>query len=182
MNRAILVPPVLVTGALAELKNWLAISSEQDDTSLLALLSSALDMCEAFTREMPLEVLCEELLTPTREWQRLATTPVQSVTGVDQVQTDGTRTALASGDYALELEADGSARIRLLSPVVTGRLAVRFTAGIAADWASLPLGLRHGIIRLAAHHYRQRDSNDANPAPPAAVAALWSPWRRMRLL
>lgn len=182
MNRVILVPPVLVPGALAELKNWLAISSEQDDLSLVALLSSALDICEAFTREMPLEAQCEEVLPLTRDWQKLATTPVQAVTGIAQVHTDGTRTALAITDYALELEADGSARVRLLSPVVTGRLAVKFTAGIAPTWGSLPDSLRHGIVRLAAHHYRQRDSNDANPAPPAAVAALWSPWRRMRLL
>ena len=182
MNRAILVPPVLVPGALAELKNWLAISSEQDDPSLVSLLASAVAMCEAFTREMPLAAQCEEVLPPIRDWQKLATTPVQSVTGIDQVHPDGTRSALAITDYALELEADGSARVRLLSPVVTGRLAVQFTAGIAPTWASLPDGLRHGIVRLAAHHYRQRDSDDANPAPPAAVAALWAPWRRMRLL
>ncbi len=182
MKRATLVPPVLVPGALDELKNWLAITSTQDDISLLAVLSSALDMCEAFTRDMPLEASCEELLPPARDWQRLSTTPVQSVTGVEEMQTNGTRLPLAIGDYALELEVDGTARIRLLSPVITGRLAVQFTAGIAPDWATLPDGLRHGIIRLAAHNYRQRDSNDAQPAPPAAVAALWSPWRRMRLL
>lgn len=181
MKRAILVPPVLVPGALDELKNWLAIASPQDDISLIALLSAALDMCEAFTREMPLHAQCEELLPSTRDWQWLATTPVQAVTAVEQVASDGTRAALAIGDYALELEADGRARIRLLSPAVTGRLAVQFSAGIAPDWASLPLGLRHGIVRLAAHNYRQRDSNDVRPAPPAAVAALWSPWRRLRL-
>jgi uncharacterized phiE125 gp8 family phage protein len=65
---------------------------------------------------------------------------------------------------------------------VTGRLVVRFAAGMAVDWDTLPDGLRHGIVRLAAHLFRQRDANEVLPAPPAAVAALWSPWRRLRLL
>lgn len=182
MTRAILVSPVLSPGALDELKNWLAIGTGQDDPSLLALLGSALEMCEAFTRIMPLSAQCEELLPPTRDWQNLATTPVQAITAVDEVRPDGLRLALAAGDYAVELEADGTARIRLLSPTVTGRMAVQFTAGLASQWDSLPDGLRHGIIRLAAHFYRQRDAIDATPAPPAAVAALWRPWRRMRLI
>lgn len=182
MKRAILVPPVLAPGALAELKNWLAISTAQDDLTLLALLGSALDTCEAFTRITPLMVEAEEILPPNRAWQCLSTLPVQAITQVDELRPDGTRTPLATGAYAIELEADGTARLRLLSPAVTGRLAVRITAGLAANWETLPDGLRHGIIRLAAHHYRHRDNADANPTPPAAVAALWSPWRRMRLI
>ncbi|MFC3098240.1 head-tail connector protein [Alteraurantiacibacter palmitatis] len=182
MKRAILVPPVLAPGALAELKNWLAISTAQDDLTLLALLGSALDTCEAFTRTFPLMVEAEEILPPSRAWQGLSSNPVQAITQVEELRPDGSRTVLAAGAYALELEAGGAARLRLLSPAVTGRLAVRITAGLAADWDTLPDGLRHGVIRLAAHHYRQRDNADANPAPPAAVAALWSPWRRMRLI
>ncbi|TIX49383.1 head-tail connector protein [Alteraurantiacibacter aquimixticola] len=182
MKRAILVPPALVPGALDELKNWLAISTPQDDISLTALLTSALDMCEAFTRQMPLEAQCEEVLPAVRDWQRLSTTPVQSVTGVEQIATDGARTPLGAGDYALDLAADGTARIRLLAPAVHGRIAVRFAAGIAPSWDTLPEALRHGIIRLAAYNYRQRDLDSVKPVPPAAVAALWSPWRRLRLV
>lgn len=48
-----------------------------------------------------------------------------------------------------------------------------------SDWSALPEALRHGVIRLAAHLYR--DGDGAAAAPPAAVAALWRPWRRMRL-
>lgn len=182
MKRAILVPPVLSPGALDEVKNWLAISTSQDDLSLLALLGSAVDTCEAFTRVMPLAAQCEEVIAPAREWQCLSTMPVQAITGVEELRPDGSRLPLAAGDYAIELESDGQARIRLLSPAVTGRLAVQVTAGLAASWETLPDGLRHGIVRLAAHHYRQRDASDVPPAPPAAIAALWSPWRRLRLI
>ena len=91
MKRAILVPRVLSPGALDELKNWLAISTTQDDPALLALLGSAIDMCEAFTRIMPLEATCEEVLAATRDWQCLATLPVQAITAVDGLRPDGTR-------------------------------------------------------------------------------------------
>lgn len=180
--RAILVPPVFAPEALDELKNWLAISTPQDDVSLTALLRSAAEMCEAFTRQMPLETRCEEVLRAAHDWQCLSTTPVQSVTAVEMVLPDGTRSALASGDYAIDLTVDGGARIRLLSPATSGRIAVQFTAGIAPSWGVLPDGLRHGIIRLAAHNYRQRDLDTVKSVPPAAVAALWSPWRKLRLI
>ena len=41
--------------------------------------------------------------------------------------------------------------------------------------------LRHGIIRLAAHQHRERETSGPGPLPPAAIAALWRPWRRMRM-
>ena len=56
-----------------------------------------------------------------------------------------------------------------------------YTAGLAADWDQLPEGLHHGIMRLAAHQYRERDGTAAGPVPPASVAAFWRPWRRLRL-
>jgi uncharacterized phiE125 gp8 family phage protein len=84
-------------------------------------------------------------------------------------------------DYAIELDADGGALVRVLRQGAAGRVAVRFTAGLAAEWAGLPDGLRHGVLRLAAHHYRERESGSARAMPPAAVAALWRPWRRVRV-
>jgi len=70
----------------------------------------------------------------------------------------------------------------LLQHIGTGRMAVRFTAGMAATWSGLPESLRQGILRLAAHHYSMRSNEAAESAPPAAVAALWRPWRRLRLI
>ena len=38
-----------------------------------------------------------------------------------------------------------------------------------------------GVLRLAAHQHRERESEGAAPLPTAAVAALWRPWRRLRM-
>ena len=182
MKRAIVVPAILAGAALDELKSWLAVTTSRDDSTLMALLRAALDMCEAFTGQVPLEALFEETLRASTEWQVLTTRPVLAVTGVEAFIEGGQRTPIPSTEYAFELEADGSARIRFLRVRDARRFAVHFTAGLAADWAGLPEGLQHGVLRLAAHLYSQRDGDHARNAPPAAVAALWQPWRRMRLI
>jgi uncharacterized phiE125 gp8 family phage protein len=71
--------------------------------------------------------------------------------------------------------------VKVLRAGTAARVAVRFTAGLAADWSGLPDGLRQGVLRLAAAQYRERETDGPPPGPPAAVAALWRPWRRMRL-
>lgn len=181
MKRAIIVPPVLAPEALGELKSWLAITTGGEDAALTALLQAALETCEAFTGLMPLTAECEEVLPACRGWQTLATRPVEAVTGLWGLPAEGARFALPAQDYMVELDADGAGLVRLLREDVAGRIAVRFTAGLADDWPELPDGLRHGVLRLAAHHYREREAGAASPIPPAAVAALWRPWRRMRV-
>ena len=181
MTRVILVPADLSGAPLAELKQWLAISSTADDAALTGLLHAALTLCEGFTGSMPLAAECEQVLPAIRDWQGLSTRPVQSITGIEAISTDGTRDSLPPGDYEFDLHADGTGVVRLLQLPEESRVAVRFTAGLAPDWASLPEALGQGIVRMAAHHFRERNSAEGQ-APPASVAALWRPWRRLHLL
>lgn len=181
MNRVILTPAVLPGTALAELKQWLGITTAGDDAPLATLLAAALDICEGFTGQMPLEAECEEVLSACPGWQALATRPVQAVSAVEGIGPDGLRFSIDASSYEIELEADGTGRVRLPTFAAEARVAVRFAAGLAADWDALPASLRHGLIRLAAHQHRQRENDGAAPLPPASVVALWRPWRRMRL-
>jgi uncharacterized phiE125 gp8 family phage protein len=181
MKRAIITPAPPPPAILAELKDWLGIATTGDDAGLTALLAASLDTCEAFTGLMPVGVTCKEVLPACGYWQSLATRPVQAITQVETVAIDGTRTPLAATDYALDLDASGTGAVRVIAPTIAGRVAVTFTAGLAPDWASLPDALRHGIIRLAAHQYREREVPGTGPLPPASVAALWRPWRRLRV-
>ena len=181
MKRQIVTPAVLPPAALAELKQWLGITAMQDDAPLAALLHAGLEMCEAFTGLMPVEAECEEVWPASGAWQSLATRPVQAITQVEAIDAGGTRTVLAANVYALDLDADGTGRVRLIDAGTATRIAVRFTAGLAPDWDSLPEALRHGVLRLAAHQHRERETSGGAPLPPAAVAALWRPWRRLRL-
>jgi uncharacterized phiE125 gp8 family phage protein len=181
MQRTILTPAALPVAALGELKDWLAITTGGEDAPLTRLLHAALGLCEGFTGHLPLETQCEELLPASAAWQTLATHPVQAVVAVDAVAADGTRSPLPVTDYAVDLTADGGARVRVLRPFAARRIAVRFSAGMASGWAALPDAIRHGTIRLAAELYRDRTEASSTRTPPTAVVALWRPWRRLRL-
>ena len=180
MQRTIVAPAQLPAAALDELKQWLGIRASADDAALTALLRTAMETCEAFTGSVPVSCLCEEILPATADWHALSARPVIAIAGVEGIPAEGARFALSPDAYEIDIDADGTGRVRTIRPGSAGRIAVRFTAGTAPAWELLPDGLRHGIVRLAAHHWRERDSA-ADAGPPAAVAALWRPWRRMRL-
>ena len=181
MKRAIIVPPAPAPEALAELKQWLGLSGPREDAALEHLLKAALELCEGFTGQVPLSFTAEEVLAADGQWQRLASRPVQAVLVVESIAPGGARAALAAEAYALELDPDGGARVRVTNFSTPGRVAVRFVAGLAPTWSALPESLRHGVIRFAAHQHRARENATPEPVPPAAVTALWRPWRQMRL-
>ena len=188
--RAILTHAAITVAPLDAAKQWLAISGARDDTLLTDLLASALRLCEAFTGSFPLSTTLREDLAASTRWQKFASHPITAITAVEAVGTDHSRRPLDPDSYAIDTAFDGTAAIRLTAAIPEPRIAVTMAAGLAADWAALDPALRQGIIRLAAHYYRERDYHEresgaraasAPPAAPAAVAALWQPWRRLRL-
>lgn len=180
MQRTIVQPPVIGAAALAELKHWLAISRPDEDAALVRLLETSVTICEAFTGQSPLRQTVEETVPVTSGWQELATRPVLALVAAAVIAEDGTRTPLSQPEDVLELHIASSACVRIVQPVEGGAVALQLSVGIAADWDALPPPLAQGIIRLAAHHYRDRDSNGGG-VPPASVTALWRPWRQVRI-
>lgn len=180
MQRIIVQPPVPGGAALAELKHWLGISRPDEDTALTGLLEASLTICEAFTGVVPLRQTVEEVVPLVAGWQELVSRPVQDLTGATLIAADGTRQTLATPGDVIEWRITSSACVRLLQPLEGRGVALKLIVGIADDWASLPAPLRQGIIRLAAHHFRDRDGK-APAVPPASVTALWRPWRSVRL-
>jgi len=173
---------------LAELKAYLRIAVSDEDALLAALARGAADMCEAFTGRALIEREVVEVLAAATAWTRLGAAPVSAILGVDALAQDGTPTALGPPDYAIDIDAAGDGWVRLLAGGGAKRIRVAYRAGMAADPNGLPEALRHGIVRLAAHLYTQRDPGPGSGAgrsqdagPPAAVTALWRPWRRLRL-
>lgn len=181
MNRAFVISPDFGGEPLADLKQWLSISSGTQDDVLKSMLRAAADMCENFTGRLPTRALCEEMLTPTTTWIRLGTQPIVTVTEIMTVGLSGNRVALDMGTFDIEIGADGTGAIKLQKMPEYNRIAVRYMAGVSDSWSRLDNALKQGIIRLAGHYYRERDEGSAK-SPPASVAALWRPYRRMRLI
>jgi uncharacterized phiE125 gp8 family phage protein len=165
----------LVVG-LAECKAALRLDRDDEDALIAGHIRAATTLCEAFTGQWLIAREAEQRLRADLAWQRLQACPVQAVIGVFA------GAAAVPDGWESEISADGTGWLRLQSRPAAGTsgLAVRYRAGIGADWNAVPEPLRAGIVRLVSHFYSHRDAADAGP-PPAAVAALWRPWRRMQL-
>jgi uncharacterized phiE125 gp8 family phage protein len=184
MLRTIVQPADMTGAALNDLKNWLGISRSNEDDLLTDLLLASLDLCEAFAGQAPLSQTIEEQISTSAGWYNLASRPVQNLVAVELIGQDGSRVALDTSDYEVDLRARETSSVRLLRSVAGQAVAVQLQTGIAAGWDTVPAALKQGIVRLAAHHYRDRDrtgSASSDPTPPASVTALWRPWRLLRL-
>ena len=180
MKRAIVLAPDMSGAPLMELRKWLGISSNTEEALLLSLLRTSVEMCEAFTGLVPLETTLEFIIPPVAGWHRLAASPVNAIQTVAILSANGSRTPVQVGQYETEISSDGTGSIRLTGDQPGRAVAIRCSAGLAANWYALAEPLKHGIVRLAAHHFRDRD-NAGTATPPASVAALWRPWRIARL-
>jgi len=165
---------------LAEIKAFLRIATSEEDALLAGLVRAAADTCEAFTGRALIVRAVEETLAASTAWSRLGAAPVVAIESVAALAADGIATALAAGDYGIDIDAAGEGWVRLLRAVGEKRMRISYRAGMAADPNGLPESLRHGVVRLAAHLYANRDRPEG-AGPPAAVTALWRPWRWLRL-
>ena len=168
----------LAAAALPELKGWLRIVLEDEDILLTGHLAAAIGLCEQFTAMALLLRAGDEELPVCSEWMPLAIRPVTAITAVDGAEGAGSFAPLTVDAYAVDIAAGGIGRVRIEVPGNATRLRVRYLAGLAESWVGLPETLRHGIIRLAAHFYSERQGD---AAVPAAVTALWRPWRKLSL-
>lgn len=166
--------------ALDEVKTYLRIDGEAEDSALAALIATAVEQCEAFVGQAVIERAMTEVLVPCAAWQMLLAAPVRVISGVVALAIGGGTSAVPPSAYEIDIDAEGRGRIRFLAPVAEKRVQASFRAGLAAGWSGLPESLRHGIVRQVAHYHLFRDRAD-ELGPPAAVAALWRGSRRVRL-
>jgi uncharacterized phiE125 gp8 family phage protein len=166
--------------ALDELRAFLRISVDEEDALLAGFVRAAVEHCEAFTDRALIERSVEELVAVSTIRVRLGVGPVREIESVAAIDEAGGATPLDAEAVSTEIDAAGEGWVRLRRAMEAKRLRVAYRAGMAADWNGIPEMLRHGIVRLAAHHYLRRgEAQDCGV--PAAVTALWRPWRRLRL-
>jgi uncharacterized phiE125 gp8 family phage protein len=166
--------------ALDEVKTYLRIDGETEDSALAALIATAVEQCEAYVGVAVLQRAMTEVIVPGAAWQLLSPTPVRVISTVAALQIGGATTALPASAYEIDIDTYGRGRVRFLAPVYEKRVLVSVEAGLAATWAGLSESLRHGIVRLVSHYHVYRDRAD-ELGPPAAVVALWRGSRRVRL-
>jgi uncharacterized phiE125 gp8 family phage protein len=165
---------------LDEVKAYLRLETDADDTPLAAMLLAAIGHAEAFTRTLLLLRAVREIRPASSHWQLLGAAPVQALTKVTGIPAEGATFVLDQSAYTFEIDAQQRGPLRILRPGSAGRVEIEYTAGLSANWSELPESLRLGVLRLSGHYYAHRDAPD-DAGPPAAIAALLRPWRRMVL-
>jgi hypothetical protein len=127
--------------------------------------AEALDICERFIGQV---VICRDIVEQveqTSTWQRLRHGPV---TAIGQI---GDR---KPGEYEVDIDSAGDGWMRIIEPS-SEPVTVRYNAGMAETFASVPAPLAEGMRRLDRHLATAPDQE-----PPAVVTALWRPYRRLR--
>ena len=161
--------------ALASVKDFLRIDGAGEDAVLTHLVTTAIAVCENYTGMTLIERGFVETVEAVPWWRRLSAMPVVAVTAV----TDTADGLLPVSTHGLDIDATGCARLRVSGGAA--RVArVRYRAGLASSWDTVPEPLRHGVVRMVAHLHQLRDQADAL-GPPAAALALWQGARRMRM-
>lgn len=165
--------------AVDAVRDYLRLDGDDDangDRAVIAsLIVSAIAQCERFIGAVLTERSFVETLDAATEWVALSAWPVVSVT---EIASAG-GVPLSVGSFATDINAGGKGQVRVTT-ALPQRLRVTYRAGLAAGWAAIAEPVRHGIVRLVAHHYEARDRTDALPVPEV-VLALWRGARRMRL-
>ncbi|MFK7834904.1 MAG: head-tail connector protein [Sulfitobacter sp.] len=158
------------------------------DVVLVSFLRAAIAAVEARTSKA---LIVRDFSLSVTEWhvgdrQALPVAPVRDVAEVAQVAADGTRTIVDAQTYWLERDAQ---RPRLRSvgaslPAIQrgGSAEIRFEAGFADDWDSLPDDLCQAVLMLAAHYYEYRhDTGLSDGCMPFGVSSLIERYKLMRL-
>jgi uncharacterized phiE125 gp8 family phage protein len=166
--------------AVDEAKLFARIEGDEEDALIGSLIATAIRQCEAFCAQILLQRNFVDRLSVSHIWQRVAVTPVVSITNVMGIPAVGAPFAFPVDAYAIDIDANGDGWVRMIAPGLATRIDVSGVSGVASGWGTVPEVLRQGVLRLVSHLYAVRDRSD-DPGPPAAVAALWRPWRRMRI-
>lgn len=160
-------PAGVLAAARDAAKAHLRILGSDEDAVIAGFAASAMALCEAFTGQALIAREFAGMLAASPRWQALAVVPVAAI-AVAGVPAEA---------VAIDVDAGGTGWVRVTAPGAA-RVAVTYTAGIAATWDQVPAPLAQGVVLLVAHLFGGRDGASA---PPAAVSALWRPWRRLRL-
>jgi uncharacterized phiE125 gp8 family phage protein len=116
---------------------------------------------------------CGEILVPKA--------PLQSVTSIQYVDTNGATQTLSASDYQVSIDQNGPGRIRPAygktwpsARCQMDAVTIRFVAGYGANYAKVPYSIRQGMLLLIADWYENRLPAGSNTA---TFEALLSPYR-----
>lgn len=161
---------------LAEAKAFLRIEHSADDAVITRAVAAAREAAEQYLRSALLPQTWEyTIANPYRCEVQLPFGPAQSITSITATNNAGTTSTIDSGQYSLSV--DGS-RVMFTTTPSAAKLAVRYSASMASDVATIPALIKQGILHHVAAMLEQREG--AAPMPVQAIAC-YMPYRKVML-
>ena len=171
-------PAAVVAEAGAAALALMRRDAGEEPAVVTRLAATALGIAEAFCGTALIARAQEDMLPVAAGWQQLAAMPVTQIAGLVTLPMVGAPGVLPAEAYAVDIDAEGVGWVWVNDAGGAARVAVSYTAGLAVDWAAMPVPIAQGVAVLIAHLFEARGEA---VAPPAAVAALWRPFRQLRL-
>jgi uncharacterized phiE125 gp8 family phage protein len=163
MPYKLITAPVAEPVSLTDTKNHLKVEVSTDDTLIGALIQSAREIVEQFTRRALMSQTWElQIDSFTESEYALEKTPVQSITSVKYIDQNGVEQTLSAAYYTLDQASEPNKILQASGytwPSVRGftnDVKIRFVSGYASA-ALVPAALRSAILLIVGHLYENRE-------------------------
>jgi len=185
MSQKLKTAPAATPVSLSEVKEFLRIDHNAEDTSLTILLNAAVARVERFTN---LKLINQTWLIyfdhfPTENFLNLRAGPLSSITSVKYSDENGTQATFSSANYIARTSGQHGEIILKLGMVwpdtvlqAHGGVEVECVLGHGAAGSNVPEALRQAVLEVCAALYDGRGNSDAKPIP-AIAAALCGAYR-----
>lgn len=182
-----LLAPVVEPLSFAEVKQYLRLDGDAEDSLIDALIRAARVAAETYTGRAFITQSWQLFIDrwPANGVLLMPLPPLQTIMSIVTLGPDGGETTVSADQYWV----DGAAtpgrvvmRPSCLSPMPgksVGGIRVDFKAGYGDDWNMVPETLRLGMLQYVAHLYENRGGSGI--AMPLDVIAMWRPYRLVRL-
>lgn len=167
MALKLITPPAEEPITLQEAKLHLRVDSNDDDTLITSLITSAREYCEDFLNRALITQTWDLTLDdwPDEDYIKVPLPPLQSVTSVTYYDTDNNATVMDAADYFVDDQSEPG-RVHLAYgeswPSTTLRPAngvvVRFVAGYG-NAANVPQKIKQAMLMLIGHWYENREAS-----------------------
>lgn len=180
MNLIVSTPPAAEPISTAEIKAHLRIDGSDEDTLLDGYVAAARIQCELEARRAFVTQTLQLRLEawPTGDRIALPRPPLQSVTSIAYIDSNGAGATMDAGDYIVD--ANGQPGQIILAygstwPSVTLRpgpsITITYVAGYGAA-AAVPQTYRQAIQLLAGHYYENREAVTVGQGYTSAILPM----------
>lgn len=184
------LPPQSEPLSLAEVKNYIKVEHEADDSLIDSLIASARIICELMTG---VNLINRNYSMYLDNWLDrtlyLPMSPVQSVTAIKTYNEDNVATDYDISNFYLDNKNLLKPRIVLNSGAVTpmpvrtaNGVEIQITSGFGVDATSIPQLLKQGMLQLIAYMYESRGDSLNDATKLSGAREIFKSYRKVSMV